>query len=169
MCDEPNTLARSKQQCPDEDKLPMMPPLDEENDYYPLLAPQMPLKKRAPQANHYSSRPHPRKRAQHVVKQQIKDRMTTKYSPNKNYGHVQRVKFALFLKVLMKHLSMTDEKLHAKAQMVRYSMYSDDVPTLVDLICCSRRLSIFYPSIDYYRWYANAPEVNERGSYKVRH
>ena len=75
--------------------------------------PKMPLKKRSPRL----IRPHKRT---YQVQKKLRKRATKQYQQKgKNYGHVQRVKFTLFLKVLMKHLFLTDEELYDRAQMVR--------------------------------------------------
>ncbi|KAL7471889.1 hypothetical protein ACHAXS_012196 [Conticribra weissflogii] len=80
---------------------------------------QMPLKKRSPRP-HKSMHPHKRmhQMKSNVHKRMLYQRLRMQEHPPKNYGHINRVKFALFLKVLMKHLSLTDAKLHEKAQLV---------------------------------------------------
>ena len=116
---------------------------------------RVPLKKRIPQQLH----PHPPQKRMHQYIQRIKlQRMQQQqgaigfpsiHREYKNYGHIQRVKFALFLKILMQHLSLTDEELHDQAQMVRsciptncnfFSMY-------LHLMKCSHLLFHNHPTI----------------------
>lgn len=108
--------------------MPPMPPLptpsvlatDKSNTSTTNTIPKMPLKKRHFPIKH--SLHSQRTRKMQIVKRadgKLMKRMESlRRRDHKNYGHVERVKFALFLKVLMQHLMIVDEKLHLKAQTI---------------------------------------------------
>lgn len=75
---------------------------------------RVPPKKRGPQLYKQMNS---KKRQRVVLRDQGSSPLELKHH-HKNYGHVQRVKFALFLKIMMQHLSSTDEIMHSKAKEV---------------------------------------------------
>lgn len=75
---------------------------------------RVPPKKRGPQLYKQMNS---KKRQRVVLRDQRSSPLELKHH-HKNYGHVQRVKFALFLKIMMQHLSSTDEIMHSKAKEV---------------------------------------------------
>ena len=53
-----------------------------------------------------------------ILKHQGSSSLEPKHRDYKKYGHIKRVKFAIFLKILMQQL-MSDKELHEQAQEVR--------------------------------------------------
>jgi hypothetical protein len=79
----------------------------------PRIASVAPLKKRALRL------PHQRlKMKRHMLKHQGSSGLQPKHRSYTSVGHLERVKFSLFLKILMHHLSMKDEDFVEQARAV---------------------------------------------------
>jgi len=90
----------------------------------------------------------------------------------KNYGHIKRMNFAIFLKILMQQLSLTDKELHTQAQEVRLNIvyrivHVTKIPFIYSSSLFNALHSIHLNHKQTYRWSENASRVNEKANSKV--
>ena len=79
---------------------------------------RVPLKKRGHRTKKHTTMKH------RLLKHQGSSSLGPKHRQFKKHGHVRRVEFAIFLKIIMRQLLLSDKELHAEAQEVREHLLS---------------------------------------------
>ena len=91
-----------------------------------------------------SPRVPPKKRVSRPVKHRLLNRqgsssLEPKHREYRKYGHIKRVEFTMFVKILMQQLALSDKELHAQAQEVRKSHISFILHNLIYPYHCSHK------------------------------